>query len=132
MSNNKQAIAPPSIDDIINADIAIPNIRQSELSRQNAVAEQQSISEKDLDREARTSEHQRSEAWKNHFAKAFIVAFWIFWAFFIAMSAVLIWHWLAPIQYQWLNDKQLDHLKTIIIAIFASNAITTQQRKLSR
>lgn len=130
MSNNTQIISPPSIDDITNANISIPSIHQNQLSLQNAIAEQDSIRERDLDKEARTSEHQRSERWKEHFATAFIIAFWIFWIFFIIMSAVLIWHWLAPVQCQWLDDKQLDHLKTIIIAIFASNAIATQQSKL--
>lgn len=95
MSNNTQTISPTSIEDIANADISIASIGQIQ-SHRDAVSEEKSIAYKDLDKEARTSEHQRSERWKDHFATAFVIAFWIFWAFFIAMSAVLIWHWLAP------------------------------------
>lgn len=141
MSNNTQIISPPSIDDITNSDISTPSINQNPVSLESAIAEQRSITQGDLDKIAKENEHQRSERWKNHFSYAFIRTFWVFWCFFIMMSAVLIWHWLTPSENgcswlgfdngcHWLNSSQLDHLKTIIIAVFASNVVASQQSKL--
>lgn len=135
MSNNTQIISPPSIDDITNSDIPTPSISQNSVSLENAIAEQRSITQGELEEIARKNEHQRSERWKNHFSYAFIGTFWVFWLFFIVMSAVLVWHWITPSEisgkgYHWLDSAQLDHLKTIIIAVFASNVVASQQSKL--
>ncbi|AWY21254.1 hypothetical protein LP123_01795 [Moraxella bovis] len=141
MSNNTQIISPPSIDDIANSDIPTPSINHNFVSLENAIAEQRSIEQGDLEAQARKNEHHRSERWKNHFSYAFIGTFWVFWFFFVVMSAVLIWHWLTPSENgcswlgfdngcHWLNSSQLDHLKTIIVAVFASNVVANQQSKL--
>ena len=134
MSNSTtQIVQVPSIDDLIADDnIEIPDYSnmQSNISQQNAIREQNSISEKSLEEQARESEHQRSENWKNHFSKAFIGTFWVFWFFFIVMSAVLIYHWLTPNTWHWLDSTQLDHLKTIVIAVLASSAVSSQHSKI--
>ena len=134
MSNaTTQIVQVPSIDDLIaDENVGIPDssIISSNSSQQIAIREQNSISDKSLDEQARESDHQRSENWKNHCSKAFIRTFWVFWTFFIIMSAVLIYHWLTPDTWHWLSDVQLDHLKTIVIAVLASSAVSSQHSKI--
>lgn len=129
--NNNTEPTEPTIDEIISAgNIGTPSITNTNFSQQSAIEEQVSIDNQQLENKAKANEHQRSETWKSHFAWAFIGAFWFFWSCFIIMSGILIYHWITPIKLHWLTDIQLDHLKTIIIAVFASSAISNQQGKL--
>ncbi|HEN9508481.1 hypothetical protein [Acinetobacter baumannii] len=91
-----------------------------------------SFSDKTLKEDAAKQDHDRNQKWKNHFNKAFIVAFWILWGCFIFMVLALILHWILPEKCHWLTPDQLDKIKTVIMAALVSKAVTTQQEKLSQ
>lgn len=85
--------------------------------------------DKQLKIKATQNDHTRDQKWKDHFAVAFICAFWILWLLFIVMCISLIWHWITPIKWQWLNTEQLDKIKVIILAALASKAISNKIEK---
>lgn len=129
--NNSTTQIEPSIDDLTNAsNIGRPVITSTNLSEQFAIEEEVSLDSRQLEQRAKANEHQRSEKWKNHFNWAFIGAFWFLWGCFIIISGVLVYHWVTPEDCHWLSDARLDQLKTLVIAVFASSAISNQQSKL--
>ncbi len=85
--------------------------------------------DKQLKIKATQNDHTRDQKWKDHFAFAFICAFWILWLLFIVMCISLIWHWITPTNWQWLNTEQLDKIKVIILAALASKAISNKIEK---
>ncbi|AXY57567.1 hypothetical protein CDG60_13965 [Acinetobacter chinensis] len=85
--------------------------------------------DKQLKIKATQNDHTRDQKWKDHFAFAFICAFWILWLLFIVMCISLIWHWITPASWQWLNTEQLDKIKVIILAALASKAISNKIEK---
>ena len=91
-----------------------------------------SFTEKTLKEDSARQDHDRSQKWKNHFNKAFIIAFWFLWACFIFMVFALIFHWVTPEPWHWLKAEQLDKIKTVIMAALVSKAVTNQQEKLSK
>lgn len=49
---------------------------------------------------------------------------------FIIIVGVLILHWILPEKCHWLDDNQLGNLKNIVLAVFASNAISAWMSKI--
>lgn len=97
----------------------------------NVDEEVASFTEKTLKEDSARQDHDRNQKWKNHFNKAFIVAFWFLWACFVFMVFSLIFHWVTPDNWHWLKAEQLDKIKTVILAALVSKAVTNQQEKLS-
>ncbi|MDQ9009052.1 hypothetical protein RFI36_04590 [Acinetobacter gerneri] len=87
------------------------------------------VEQQDLKAASLQKQHTRDENWKEHFAKAFVVAFWVLWFLFIVMCISLILHWILPSKFHWLSVEQLDKIKTIIIAALASKAISNKVEK---
>lgn len=85
--------------------------------------------EQQLKNNATKNDHTRDQKWKDHFAFAFICAFWILWFLFIAMCISLILHWILPEKCHWLTIDQLDKIKVIILAALASKAINSKIEK---
>lgn len=94
--------------------------------------EMASYGNKTLEEDAAKQEHARNQKWKNHFNRAFIIAFWFLWTCFILMVFALIFHWVMPDKWHWLTPEQLDKIKTVIMAALVSKTIANQQEKLSK
>lgn len=93
-----------------------------------AMAESRAISDLGLD--ADNQSHRRDQRWKNEFNNALIYVFRFLALLFILMIFALVAHWILPEKCHWLNEIQLDQIKTIIAAAFASKVISDQQGKL--
>jgi hypothetical protein len=88
-------------------------------------------SEEDLKSRARANEHGRNERFKDHFEVlvrwGLTVAFWAS----IALALVWVWHVVAPVDWRWLKDKELEHLQNLITGgVLASLAGDHFKRRL--
>lgn len=88
------------------------------------------LSEQQLLAESRQNEHSRNEDWQNWFYRHFKYIFSGLCLIFGLILLILVWHWVAPINCQWLDATQLDNLKNILLAVFASNAVGQWMNKI--
>lgn len=122
--NHKQIDIDVLIEDnVVNDSSTVPDSK-------DAISEQQLFNDKNLEQIAKSNEHKRTESWRNQFSWGFVIAFWILWFCFLSSILVLFAHWLLPEKCRWLNAEELSQIKTLIIAVLASQAIINQQNKL--
>lgn len=92
-----------------------PRVRKSaktenELTEKDELKEKSSVRDEDL---------------KDHAHVWFKRVFSVMCIIFMIIVFVLVLHWILPDRYTWLDDRQLDNLKNIVLAVFASNAMST-------
>lgn len=92
-------------------------------------AEAQSLAAGTLEQDAAQNKYKRDEDFRNHASKARKAIFWFLIGSFMLMTAALVWHWITP--WCFLDQKQLDTIKTIIGAALASKVFADQAKHLS-
>lgn len=131
MTEHNNSELNPDLNRIIDSGINISTIEAGAAPSSDydiAMAESRAISDLDLD--ADNQSHRRDQRWKNEFNNALIYVFRFLVLLFILMIFALVAHWILPEKCHWLNEVQLDQIKTIIAAAFASKVISDQQGKL--
>lgn len=107
-----------------------PEIQPSEKpSDEKSSAEAQSLAAGTLEQDAAKNRHKRDEDFRNHASRARKTIFWFLIVSFMLMTAALVFHWITP--WCFLDQKQLDTIKTIIGAALASKVFTDQAKHMS-
>ena len=88
------------------------------------------LSEEQMLALSRQNEHHRNEDWQAFFYQHFKWFFRGLCVIFGIILIILLWHWIAPITWQWLTPHQLDNLKNILLAVFASNVVANWVSKI--
>ena len=94
--------------------------------RKKAKTENKLTESDELEEKAR----ERDEDLRDHFHWWFKRVFSAMSVVFIIIVGVLILHWILPEKWHWLDDNQLGNLKNIVLAVFASNAISAWMNKI--
>lgn len=68
----------------------------------------------ELKRDAEQREHHRTQQFRDHFEK--LVKFGMNAAFvaIMLMGAAWIWHLITPENWQWMSERQLDHIQSMV------------------
>lgn len=106
-----------------------PRKAQEPIPQSNAKAENKLTNQERLE-EAEQNEHDRIEDWRAYFYKHFKILFSVLCGVFVLILSILLWHWLTPSCWHWLAATQLDNLKNIVLAVFASSAIGSWINKI--
>lgn len=99
------------------------------VSDDRSAAEAQSLAAGTLEQDAAKNKHKRDEDFRNHVSWARKAIFWFLIVSFILMTAALVIHWVTP--WCFLEQRQLDTIKTIIGAALASKVFTEQSRHMN-
>jgi hypothetical protein len=87
----------------------------------DAQREARAIAAGTLEDLSKRSEHRRSEKFRDHISHAALGVIWLLFALFVISLVFLACHYLLPKQWAWLDQDQLDTLKTLVF----SGAITS-------
>lgn len=68
-------------------------------------------SERNLEKEAEESEHDRQEVFRKHLSRAALILFWLFFSIAVFMVMFWAWHLLTP--WRFLTDEQLDDIQQL-------------------
>ncbi|MFN7924130.1 MAG: hypothetical protein U0Q16_28775 [Bryobacteraceae bacterium] len=106
--NDRQIIpeAVPQVDEIANAEA-------------NAIAQQRL-----------TNKFKRSERVQKHLHWGALIVFWGVLASLIAIALVLFWHMVTPATQHFLSEAQRSELKTILLAVIGSSAVSETIKKV--
>lgn len=94
--------------------------------QKNARTESKLTEKDELEEKAR----ERDEDLRDHFHEWFKTVLSVMCIVFMIIVGVLVLHWILPEKCHWLDEKQLDNLKNIALAVFASNAISAWMSKI--
>jgi len=86
------------------------------------------FAEGNLDKKAAETKHGRDERFRDHLSNARIGVFWLLVVAFMGMLVVLLIHWVTP--WCFLNQTQLDTIKTIIGTALASKLFAEQAKHI--
>jgi hypothetical protein len=87
----------------------------------NAQREARGFAAGNLEEISKRSEHRRSERFRDHISNAALCVIWVLFVLFMFAGTFLAWHYLMPRKWGWLEQDQLDTLRTIVF----SGAITS-------
>jgi len=87
----------------------------------DAQREAKAFAEGTLEEQSRRGEHRRSERLRDHISTVAVIVVWVLFALFMIASVVLAWHYLTPGKWGWLEESQLNTLRTLVF----SGAITS-------
>lgn len=100
--------------------VDVPRVRKS-AKTENELTEKDELERKSSVRDEDLKDH--AHVWFKKVFSAMSVVF-------IIIVGVLILHWILPEKCHWLDDNQLGNLKNIVLAVFASNAISAWMNKI--
>lgn len=110
--------------------IPVINLPDTEAPSDNkSSAEAQSLAAGTLEQDAAKNKYKRDEDFRDHASRARKTIFWLLIGSFILMTAALVWHWITP--WCFLDQRQLDTIKTIIGAALASKVFTDQAKHMN-
>ena len=69
-----------------------------------------------LDEEAAFHAHKRRERLRTHLGFAAILLFWLFVVIVVAAVATYAWHIIAPPEFHYLEENQVNTIQTILIS----------------
>lgn len=78
----------------------------------------------DLESRAKTKEHVRHQAFRDHVNTALIVIFWTIAACMVMGILAFAHHLLTPATWHFLSKEQLDQIKTLLTSALLSSALT--------
>lgn len=71
-----------------------------------------------------TNRFRRSERVQKNIHYGALAVFWLVLAALVATAGVLFWHMITPEKSHFLSDAQRSELKTVLIAVIGSSAIS--------
>ncbi|MEM8985887.1 MAG: hypothetical protein AAGC95_04110 [Pseudomonadota bacterium] len=92
-----------------------------------AVGEQQQLP--DLTNDAQQSEHYRREKIRNHIGHASLLGVWLAWSIGVVAVVIWTWHLLAPSEWRYLEDVQIDRLESILFGVVITALVSAFGRK---
>ena len=87
----------------------------------DATREAAAFAARNLEELSKRGEHKRSERFREHISMGALCIIWILLALFLIATLCLAFHYLTPRRWGWLEQDQLDTLRTIVF----SGAITS-------
>jgi len=86
-----------------------------------AEREAKALAQGTLEEQSKRGEHRRSERLRDNISNVAVIVVWVLFALFVFATLVLAWHYLTPKRWAWLEQDQLDTLRTVVF----SGAITS-------
>lgn len=90
------------------------------LGKTKAEREAQGYADRDLDDDARTAEHYRTQDLRTAIHRTMIAGVWCAFALGFVGMLCFVWNELAPDRWQWMSDAQ----KTMLRTFFFSSAVS--------
>jgi hypothetical protein len=87
----------------------------------DATREAAAFASGNLEELTKRGEHKRTERFREHISMGALCFIWILFALFLIATLCLAFHYLTPRRWGWLEQDQLDTLRTIVF----SGAITS-------
>lgn len=72
------------------------------------------LSAKEIEAEAATNDHRRTQKFRDNFEIMAIIALWSAFAALLSMAAVWLWHTAMPACWHWLDDGQIGAIQNIV------------------
>jgi hypothetical protein len=119
-ADEQQRIIPPGAAE---AEEALVDSGSEDPAAKEAAQLSRGVDSRNLEREAREKEHDRGQAFKDHFELVSIVMLYILFAGFILLSAIWVAHLILPEKaaagwppylHGWLTEGQLDKITGVL------------------